>query len=104
MSEDDSRLDHEPTEKHAEKPRRSWLDRISSALSGEPSSHEDLLELLRVQAEHLIEEQPDLAQLRRTADPLPIDQLLELGARLLRRAAGRHGRGVRRRQDLVLGG
>ena len=47
MSEDDSRLDHEPTEKHAEKPRRSWLDRISSALSGEPSSHEDLLELLR---------------------------------------------------------
>ena len=47
MSEDDSRLDTEPTEKHADKPRRSWLDRISSALSGEPSTHEDLLELLR---------------------------------------------------------
>ena len=47
MSEDDSRLDTEPTEKPAEKPRRSWLDRISSALSGEPSTHEDLLELLR---------------------------------------------------------
>ena len=47
MSEDDSRLDTEPTDKSAEKPRRSWLDRISSALSGEPSTHEDLLELLR---------------------------------------------------------
>ncbi len=34
------------TEKRLEK-RRSWLDRLSSAISGEPSNHEDLLELLR---------------------------------------------------------
>ena len=46
MSEDDSRPEAESAEK-PEKPRRSWLDRISSALSGEPSSREDLLELLR---------------------------------------------------------
>ena len=53
MSEDDSRHDtSEPTEK----PRRSWLDRISAALSGEPTSREDLIELLRdVQADGLIE-------------------------------------------------
>jgi len=44
MSEDDSRNDAiEP----GEKPRRSWLDRISAALSGEPTSREDLVELLR---------------------------------------------------------
>ncbi|MGO1069171.1 HlyC/CorC family transporter [Lysobacter sp. CA199] len=43
MSEDDSSTHSpEPPEK-----RRSWLDRISSALSGEPSSREDLVELLR---------------------------------------------------------
>ena len=46
MSEDDSRPEADSAEK-PEKPRRSWLDRISSALSGEPSSREDLLELLR---------------------------------------------------------
>ena len=52
MSEDDSRTDlPEP----AEKPRRSWLDRISAALSGEPTTREDLVELLRdVQADGLI--------------------------------------------------
>jgi magnesium and cobalt transporter len=44
MSEDDSSSTHPP--EHHEK-RRSWLDRISSALSGEPSSREDLVELLR---------------------------------------------------------
>ncbi|WP_133478279.1 HlyC/CorC family transporter [Cognatilysobacter segetis] len=51
MSEDDSstHLDrgHE---------RRSWFDRISSALSGEPSTREDLVELLRdAQNDGLIE-------------------------------------------------
>jgi magnesium and cobalt transporter len=44
MSEDDSSSTHAP-EPHEK--RRSWLDRISSALSGEPSSREDLVELLR---------------------------------------------------------
>ncbi|MGH8080072.1 MAG: HlyC/CorC family transporter [Lysobacter sp.] len=44
MSEDDSSSTHSP-EPHEK--RRSWLDRISSALSGEPSSREDLVELLR---------------------------------------------------------
>ncbi len=35
--------------------RRSWLDRISSALSGEPTTREDLVELLRdAQADGLI--------------------------------------------------
>lgn len=43
MSEDDSSTQaHERTHE-----RRSWLDRISSALSGEPSTREDLVELLR---------------------------------------------------------
>jgi len=52
MSEDDSRTDPlDPTDK----PRRSWLDRISAALSGEPTTREDLIELLRdVQADGLI--------------------------------------------------
>ncbi|QWP79012.1 CBS domain-containing protein [Lysobacter sp. K5869] len=51
MSEDDSST-HSP-EPHEK--RRSWLDRISSALSGEPSSREDLVELLRdAQADGLI--------------------------------------------------
>ncbi|KLJ01058.1 transporter associated domain-containing protein [Luteimonas sp. FCS-9] len=43
MSEDDSsQTASEPHEK-----RRSWLDRISSAISGEPTNREDLVELLR---------------------------------------------------------
>ena len=56
MSEDDSRNDTpESTERSADKPRRSWLDRISSALSGEPTTREDLVELLRdVQADGLM--------------------------------------------------
>lgn len=55
MSEDDSRHDADSEEKNGEKPRRSWLDRISAALSGEPTSREDLVELLRdVQADGLI--------------------------------------------------
>ena len=60
MSEDDSRSDTtdpqaSPAANQAEKPRRSWLDRISSALSGEPTTHEDLVELLRdVQADGVI--------------------------------------------------
>ncbi len=55
MSEDDSRLPADPGEKPAEKPHRSWLERISAALSGEPTSREDLVELLRdVQADGLI--------------------------------------------------
>ncbi|QSX78329.1 HlyC/CorC family transporter [Agrilutibacter solisilvae] len=46
MSEDDSST-------HTE--RRGWLDRISSMLSGEPSTREDLVELLRdAQADGLI--------------------------------------------------
>ena len=56
MSEDDSRHDTaDSAERSADKPRRSWLDRISAALSGEPTSREDLIELLRdVQADGLI--------------------------------------------------
>lgn len=51
MSEDDSR----PLHTEAPEKRRSWLDRISSALSGEPTSREDLVELLRdAQADGLI--------------------------------------------------
>ncbi len=56
MSEDDSRSDapNAPVSQ-AEKPRRSWLDRISAALSGEPTTQEDLIELLRdVQADGVI--------------------------------------------------
>src|SRR5690606_24680344 len=61
MSEDDS--SNPPSPAPAEAPperlqekRRSWFDRISSALSGEPSSREDLVELLRdAQADGLIE-------------------------------------------------
>ena len=44
MSEDDS--SNAATERHAPE-RRSWLERISSALSGEPTTREDLVELLR---------------------------------------------------------
>ena len=55
MSEDDSRQPADSEEKSAEKPHRSWLDRISAALSGEPTSREDLVELLRdVQADGVI--------------------------------------------------
>ena len=59
MSEDDSsthapELADRPPEKQHER-RRSWLDRISSALSGEPTSREDLIKLLRdAQADGLI--------------------------------------------------
>jgi magnesium and cobalt transporter len=42
MSEDDSSPSAEPPEK-----RRSWLERLSSAISGEPSTRDDLVELLR---------------------------------------------------------
>ena len=42
MSEDDSSSASETPEK-----RRSWLERLSSAISGEPSTREDLVELLR---------------------------------------------------------
>ena len=56
MSEDDSRQPtSEPQGRFVEKPRRSWLDRISAALSGEPTSRDDLIELLRdVQADGII--------------------------------------------------
>lgn len=52
MPEEDSRPSQEPPDK-----RRGWLDRISSALSGEPTTREDLAEILRdAQAEGLIQE------------------------------------------------
>ncbi len=61
MSEDDSSTravdatDKAPAEKKAEK-RRSWLSRLSAAISGEPDNHEDLVELLRdVQADGVID-------------------------------------------------
>ncbi|WP_374248711.1 HlyC/CorC family transporter [Thermomonas sp.] len=55
MSEDDSRHTTDNDEKHPEKSHRSWLDRISAALSGEPDSREELVELLRdVQADGVI--------------------------------------------------
>jgi magnesium and cobalt transporter len=51
MSEDDSTQ----TPDTPEKGRRTWLDRIAAALSGEPTTREDLVELLRdVQADGLI--------------------------------------------------
>ncbi|MEN1943371.1 transporter associated domain-containing protein [Luteimonas sp. MJ293] len=43
MAEDDSR----PSPQDTNEKRRSWLDRISSALSGEPTTREDLVEILR---------------------------------------------------------
>lgn len=53
MPEDDSSNSAAP---EVSDKRRSWLDRISSMLSGEPSTREDLIELLRdVQADGLIE-------------------------------------------------
>ncbi|TWT18553.1 CBS domain-containing protein [Luteimonas marina] len=42
MSEDDSPSASETPEK-----RRTWLERLSSAISGEPSTRDDLVELLR---------------------------------------------------------
>lgn len=51
MSEDDSTDAPTPPDKA----RRTWLDRIAAALSGEPTTREDLVELLRdVQADGLI--------------------------------------------------
>ena len=52
MSEDDSSTHAHPQATDAPDhrggdKRRSWLDRISSALSGEPTTREDLVELLR---------------------------------------------------------
>ncbi len=47
MSEDDSSTYTELQERRSPEKPRSWLERISSALSGEPTSREDLVELLR---------------------------------------------------------
>jgi magnesium and cobalt transporter len=53
MSEDDS--SQSPAPDHPER-RRSWLERLSWAISGDPSSRDDLVELLRdAQANGLIE-------------------------------------------------
>ena len=53
MSEDDS--SQSPAPDHPER-RRSWLERLSWARSGDPSSRDDLVELLRdAQANSLIE-------------------------------------------------
>lgn len=47
--------DKAPAEKKADK-RRSWLSRLSAAISGEPDNQEDLVELLRdVQADGVID-------------------------------------------------
>jgi magnesium and cobalt transporter len=59
MSEDDSSTQAEPGDKPAprtnDKQRRGWLERLSSAFAGEPSSLEDLVEMLRdVQRDGLI--------------------------------------------------
>jgi magnesium and cobalt transporter len=59
MSEDDSSTSTEQNEKStgraAEKQRRGWLERLSSAFAGEPSSLEDLVEMLHdVQRDGLI--------------------------------------------------
>ena len=56
MSEDDSSSSPVPATAEKGRPeRRSWLDRISSMLSGEPTTREDLVELLRdTQADGLI--------------------------------------------------
>ena len=52
MSEDDS----SPSATEPPERRRSWLERLSSAISGEPSTRDDLVELLRdTQADGLIE-------------------------------------------------
>ena len=64
MPEDDSTtpaqdgakpIDQTPVEKKIDK-RRSWLSRLSAAISGEPDNQEDLVELLRdVQADGVID-------------------------------------------------
>jgi magnesium and cobalt transporter len=58
MPEDDSRPGAEPDlpdRDHPEK-RRSWLERLSSAISGDPATRDDLVELLRdAQGDGLIE-------------------------------------------------
>ena len=61
MPEDDSSTkapdgaDKAPSDKKADK-RRSWLSRLSAAISGEPDNQEDLVELLRdVQADGVID-------------------------------------------------
>ena len=46
MSEDDSTLAPDGSDKPSEK-RRTWLDRLSSAFSGEPSTRDDLMAILR---------------------------------------------------------
>jgi magnesium and cobalt transporter len=54
MPEDDSRPHDDPAHARQDR-RRSWLDRLSSALTGEPDSREDLVEVLRdAQADGLI--------------------------------------------------
>ena len=93
MSEDDSRPSpaSEPQER-----RRGWLERLSSAISGEPSNREDLVELLRdTHADGLIDagereailgraqdaglDADDLAALRQElAQPLSMPELLAL--------------------------
>ena len=57
MSEDDSSSSPPPTGADKLRPeRRSWLDRIGAMLSGEPSTREDLVELLRdTQSDGLIQ-------------------------------------------------
>ncbi len=53
MSEDDS---SSSSASESQDKRRSWLDRISSAISGEPTTREDLVEILRdAQTDGLIE-------------------------------------------------
>src|SRR5690606_25198632 len=55
MSEDDSSRSAGQGPEHPER-RRSWFERLSSAISGDPSSRDDLVELLRdAQADGLIE-------------------------------------------------
>ena len=61
MPEDDSSTkapdgaDKAPSDKKADK-RRSWLSRLSAAISGEPDNQQDLVELLRdVQADGVID-------------------------------------------------
>ena len=46
MSEDESTSGAAPAPEHPER-RRGWLERLSSAISGDPTSRDDLLELLR---------------------------------------------------------
>ena len=53
MPEDDS--SHSTAAPEGPERRRSWLERLSSAITGEPSTRDDLVELLRdAQADNLI--------------------------------------------------